>query len=107
MTTVRMHAQEFKQTFFHDCFSEPRKQRYQSRTAWIELPQLRGISMTWAGSMKREFTERIQFTRNIGKIARMHSQCVQALSKEPGYEANEILDYMAQLYIEDFKRFSW
>ena len=32
--------------------------------------------MTWAGSVKWEFTERIQFTRNVGKNARMRSQCV-------------------------------
>ena len=32
--------------------------------------------MTWAESVKREFTERIQFTRNVGKNARMRSQCV-------------------------------
>ena len=32
--------------------------------------------MTWAGSVKRKFTERIQFTRNVGKNARMRSQCV-------------------------------
>ena len=45
--------------------------------------------MTWAESVKREFTERIQFTRNVGKNARMRSQCVPglALSKEHGYEA--------------------
>ena len=33
--------------------------------------------MTWAESVKREFTERIQFTRNVGKNARMPSQCVR------------------------------
>ena len=32
--------------------------------------------MTRAESVKREFTERIQFTRNVGKNARMRSQCV-------------------------------
>ena len=42
--------------------------------------------MTWAGSVKREFTERMHFTRNVGKNARMRSQCVPGLSKEPGYE---------------------
>ena len=42
--------------------------------------------MTWAKSVKREFTERIQFTRNVGKNARMRSM-YQALSKEPGYKA--------------------
>ena len=30
----------------------------------------------WAGSVKQEFTARIQFTRNVGKNARMRSQCV-------------------------------
>ena len=45
--------------------------------------------MTWAESVKREFTERIQFTRNVGKYARMRSQCVPGSlkKKEPGYEA--------------------
>ena len=49
----------------------------------------RGISMMWAGSVKREFAERIQFTRNVGKNARMRSQCVPGSLKlkEPGYEA--------------------
>ena len=32
--------------------------------------------MTWAVSVKPEFTERIQFTRNVGKYVRMRSQCV-------------------------------
>ena len=32
--------------------------------------------MMWAESVKREFTERIQFTRNVGKNAPMRSQCV-------------------------------
>ena len=32
--------------------------------------------MTWAESVKQEFTERIQFTRNVGKNAHMPSQCV-------------------------------
>ena len=37
--------------------------------------------MTWAGSVKWEFTERIQFTRNVGKNARMRSQCVSGSLK--------------------------
>ena len=33
--------------------------------------------MMWAGSVKRESTERIKFTRNVGKNARMRSQCAR------------------------------
>ena len=47
-----------------------------------------GISMTWAESVKREFTERIQFTRNVGKNARMASQCVHPV---PRYDAEEVV----------------
>ena len=62
--------------------------------------------MTWAESVKREFTERIQFTRNVGKNARMRSQCVPgSLKKSLGtrlqcrVQAYYYIDHVLVIYL--------